>query len=351
MDVKLLFLSKNASIRDALIQISIGLRGAVVIVDDDKKMIGILTDGDIRRALLKGYSIEDEVTEIFQRKPVYGTVGMSKDQLEEILIKNAVKDIPIVNDENIVVDFIGIRDILIPSGKDNKVIIMAGGLGSRLKNLTEEIPKPMLKVGDAPILQHIIHNFKERGYFEFLISVNHKAEIIENYFQDGVIHGVRIEYLRENKRLGTGGGIGLAKDHITEPFFVINGDVLTNLNVSDMMEFHQKNEFAITIGIRKQSYQIPYGVVDIDTNEVKQIQEKPSVDYMINGGVYCLNPEVIDFIPNDEYFEITELINLLLENNLKVGAYLIEDYWMDIGQMNDYYKANDDYDIYFNSES
>ena len=351
MDVELLFLNKNATIRDALIQINIGLRGTVIVVDDEKKMIGILTDGDIRRALVKGYSLEDEITEIYESKPIYGMVGMSKDQIEEILIKKAVKDIPIVNEEHVVVDFVGIRDVLLPKGKENKVVIMAGGLGSRLKNLTEEIPKPMLKVGDAPILQHIIHNFKEKGFFEFLISVNHKANIIENYFQDGIIHGVKIEYLREEKRLGTGGGIGLAKEYVNEPFFVINGDVLTNLNVKDMMDFHLQNEFAITIGIRKQSYQIPYGVVDVDKDQVKKLQEKPNVDYMINGGVYCLNPEVIDFIPRDEYFEITELVNLLLENNMKVGAYLIEDYWMDIGHMNDYYKANDEYDIYFNSES
>ena len=339
-----LLLRRTCTIREALCQIDKGEKGTVVIVDKDMKLVGMLTDGDVRRALLKGALLEDKIENIIQYHPVFGTVDMSKDQIRDLFIKRAVKQIPIINKERVVTDLVEIRDILIPEGKKNIVLIMAGGLGTRLKDLTKEVPKPMLIVGDDPILHHIINNFRDNGYYDFLISVNHKAEIIENYFQDGAVHGVKIHYIREKKRLGTAGGIKEAEAFLDRPFFVINGDILTNLRAENMMAFHQENGFDITVGIRKDSYQIPYGVIEVDNSNITRINEKPTVDYMINSGIYCLNPSVIEFIPKDSYFEITELINICIENGLKIGGYEITEYWMDIGHLQDYHKANDDYE-------
>lgn len=336
----------ECSVKQALEILDLGARGVVLVVDKNKKLLGTITDGDIRRAILKGISLDSSIGEIVHYNPVYANIHMSREEIKDLIIKKAVKDIPIVNDENQLVDIISIKDILIPEGKENPVIIMAGGLGTRLKELTQEMPKPMLKVGQDPMLQHIINNFKQYGYNKIFISVNYKAEIIENYFQDGYAHGVKIEYIKEHKRLGTAGGIGIAREYLNAPFFVINGDIFTNLNVENMMKFHIENHFDITVGIRKHSFQIPYGVIKVKDNHINELKEKPIIDYFINAGVYCLSPNVLEYIPEDEYFEITDLINICIKNNKKVGSYEIKEYWMDIGRLEDYNKVNKDiYDL------
>jgi dTDP-glucose pyrophosphorylase len=345
-NVSRLFIYKNYSIRKTIEVIDSGARGIALLVDKCGKLIGTVTDGDIRRAILKGISLENSVENIVHYEPISVNKNIRREQIKDIFIKKAVKDIPIVDDDNRVIDLVTINDILIPKGKKNPVVIMAGGLGTRLRDLTKEIPKPMLKVGNDPILQHIINNFKQYGYNKILLSVNYKSEIIENYFQDGIAYGVKIEYIRENKRLGTAGGIKLAEDYLDEPFFVINGDIFTNLNVENMMEFHMKNNYDITIGTRKHSFQIPYGVVKTNGSNVVALEEKPTIEYLINGGVYCLNPDLIDFIPDNKYFEITDLIDICIKNGKKVGSYEIMDYWMDIGRIEDYNKVNKDlYDL------
>lgn len=332
----------DCTIREVLEKLNIGAKGIVLVVDENKKLIGTITDGDIRRALLKGTTIDDKINGIVHKNPVYVIEGTDKEKIKNIFIRRAVKQIPVVNEEGVVVDLIGINDILIPEGKENPVVIMAGGLGTRLKDLTKEIPKPMLMVGKEPILYHIINNFKQYGYNKIIITVNYKAEIIENYFQDGHAYGVRISYVREKERLGTAGGIKLAEEYLTKPFFVMNGDVFTNLNVDNMMKYHLDNEFDMTIAVKRYVYQIPYGIIKTNGNLVCSINEKPEIGYLINGGIYCLNPDLIEVIPKGQYYEITDLINFCIERGLKVGYYEIKDYWMDIGRIEDYYKVNDD---------
>lgn len=341
-----LLVNNGFSIRNTLQVLDNGAKGIVLLVDEHKKLLGTITDGDIRRAILKGISLDDSVEKVVHLMPVSVKQSMSREEIKDIFIKKAVKDIPIVDDSNKVVDLISINDILLPEGKKNPVIIMAGGLGTRLKDLTKEIPKPMLRVGQDPMLQHIINNFKQYGYNKILLSVNYKSEIIENYFQDGFAYGVKINYIKETKRLGTAGGIKLAKEYIDTPFFVINGDIFTNLNVENMMKFHTENNYDITVGTIRHSFQIPYGVIDTDDNNIKEVREKPVMEYLINGGVYCLKPDLINLIPDDKYFEITDLINICIKNGRKVGSFEIKDYWMDIGKIEDYNKINKDiYDL------
>ncbi|MFS8541204.1 MAG: nucleotidyltransferase family protein, partial [Tissierellales bacterium] len=328
-----ILISIDCTIREVLEKLDIGAKGIVLVVDRDKKLIGTITDGDVRRALLKGYSIDDNIDSIIHKNPICVLQGTDRQKIKDIFIKKAVKQIPVVNENGMVVDLIGINDILIPEGKENPVVIMAGGLGTRLKDLTKEVPKPMLKVGQDPILYHIINNFKRYGYNRFLISVNYKAKIIENYFQDGYAYGVKISYIREKERLGTAGGIKLAEEYLSKPFFVINGDIFTNLNVDNMMKYHLDNQFDMTIAVRKYVYQIPYGVIETKDNVVKNIKEKPEKEYLINGGIYCLNPEIVKLIPDGRYYEITDLINTCIYKGLKVGYYEIKEYWMDIGKI------------------
>lgn len=336
------FVLPDYTIRMVLEKLDKGGRGIVLAVDKDKRLIGTVTDGDIRRALLNGVTLNNSIKDIIHYNSVYVKTGTTREDIKDIFIKKAIKQLPIVDDFGRVLDLISINDILLPKGKENPVLIMAGGLGSRLKNLTKEVPKPMLKVGQDPILYHIINNFKQYGYNNILISVNYKSEIIENYFQNGYAYGVKIEYIKEKKRLGTAGSIYLAKDYLDKPFFVINGDIFTNLNVDNMMKFHLENGFHMTVGTKKYFYQIPYGVIQPKGNAVEKIVEKPEIEYLINGGIYCLNPEVIKYIPENKYFEITDLINICIDKGLNVGNYEIEEYWMDIGKIDDYNKVNDD---------
>lgn len=341
-DIIKLFVYKNYSIKQVLKVIDSGAKGIAIVVDEERQLLGTITDGDIRRALLSGITLEDNLEKIVHKNPVYITENMEKEEIKYLFIKKAVKEIPIVDDNKKVIDLVSIRDVLIPDGKENPVVIMAGGLGTRLKELTEEIPKPMLKVGQDPILHHIINNFKQYGYNNILMSVNYKGEIIENYFQDGVAYGVKIKYIKENKRLGTAGGIKLGEEYLNKPFFVINGDIFTNLNVENMMKFHKKNGFDMTIGVREYFFQIPYGVINANGKIVNGVKEKPTINYLISAGVYCLNTNVLEYIPKDTYFEITDLINICAEKGLKLGNYKIKEYWMDIGKIEDYNQVNED---------
>lgn len=339
-----LIVNKGFTLKDALRKMDEEALGILLVVDSDGKLFGTLTDGDLRRAILSGFSLEDTIEGSIHQNPVSAKNTMTRDEVKDIFIKKAIRHLPITDENDIPVDIITINDILLDKGKENPVIIMAGGLGTRLKDLTKEIPKPMLKIGQYPILHHIINNFKQYGYNRMFLSVNYKSEIIENYFQDGYAHGVKISYVKEHKRLGTGGGIRLTKDFMDKPFFVINGDIFTNLNFESMMEFHETNGFDITVGTRKHTYQIPYGVIDVSSSTITGLREKPELEYLINGGVYCLNPKVIQYIPEDEYFEITDLINLCINKGHKIGSYEIVDYWMDIGHINDYYRVNEEYE-------
>lgn len=337
-----ILIKKEYTIREAMKVLDLGAKGIVFVVDDNKRLIGSITDGDIRRAILKDVSLDSPIESIMNSNPISAKNTCTRDEIKDIFIRRAVRQIPILDKDDVVIDMVTINDILLPEGKENPVVIMAGGLGTRLKELTEEIPKPMLKVGNDPILHHIINNFKQYGYNKIFISVNYRAEVIENYFQDGYAYGVKIEYIKEEERLGTAGGISLARSCLDKPFFVINGDILTNLNVEDMMNFHIDGNYDITVGVRSHDFQIPYGIVKVNNSSIEGITEKPILNYYINGGIYCLNPEVVDIIPKGICYDITELIHSCINRGLRVGSYEIKDYWMDIGKIDDYNKANED---------
>lgn len=347
LDINKISINLNTSIIDTMKHIDMNGRGIVYVIDKDNKLIGTVTDGDIRRAIINGISLETTVDKIMNKNPIKAIINMDNDERKKLMIKKAIRELPLVNDKNELIDTISLNDFFIPKGKSNIVLIMAGGLGTRLKDLTKEVPKPMLNLADKPVLEHIIENFKLHGFNKFLLSVNYKQEIIESYFQDGLIHGCKINYIRESKRLGTAGAISLAKDYIEDDFFVSNGDVYSTVNFNDMMNFHKENENDITIlGIRKK-ISIPYGVLEYDKEKnILNINEKPNIDYIISGGIYCLNPKVIKFIPENTYFEITELIDICIHNKMKVKYYNNNDYWIDIGKMEDYNKAQSDiYDL------
>lgn len=346
-----IFINAEDSIKTALEVIDKGGRGIALILDEENRLIGTLTDGDIRRAILKGLSLDEPVKAVMNSNYVFVTRNYSRTLVTTIFQNRGIRQLPVLDDDMRVVDVIFYHEFFEEKAKENWALIMAGGLGTRLHPLTQEMPKPMLKVGAKPIIETIIEQLRSYGYKNIVLCLNYKADIIKSYFQDGANFGVNIKYVSERKRLGTAGAIRLAREYIDRPFFVLNGDILTKLNFDQFMQFHLKSGNTITIGTKKYEIQIPYGVVNLKDEKVIDLQEKPSSSYFISGGMYCLDPEAIDRIPEDEYFDITQLISGYLDRGEKVGSFPITEYWMDIGQIDDYHQANLDYGSMFRGET
>jgi dTDP-glucose pyrophosphorylase len=335
-------ISKNAPIREALTKISAGaLRIALVI--ENNLLLGTITDGDIRSALLDGLTLDDSIESLYNRNPIVCYENEDNELIIEKAIKKKIYQIPIVNRKNEIVGIEDINELLRPKIKKNTVIIMAGGMGTRLRPLTENTPKPMLKVGTKPILHTIIENFKKYGFLKFILCVNYKSDVIVNYFGDGSAFGIELEYVYEEERMGTAGALSLLNKHPKEAFFVMNGDLLTNINFEHLLDFHSKHHSIATMGVREYEYEIPYGVVNVEKDAIKSIVEKPRQNYYVNAGIYVLTPKIFDYIPKNQFFDMPSLFNLLIEENNRCSSYLIEDYWLDIGRIGDYEKANIEY--------
>jgi dTDP-glucose pyrophosphorylase len=306
---------------------------------ENNKLLGTLCISDIRRTLInRDISNSMPVTE-FMKKNFYYLLDnkeYSKEYLEKL---EKFGFIPVVNEQMEFIKFVNIKKLL---SKQNKVILMAGGLGSRLGELTKTIPKPMLKLGNKPILQIILEQFKKYHFYDFYISVNYKAEKIIEYFKDGKEFDVNIKYIKETKRLGTAGCLSLIKEEIKEPIILMNSDIICNIDFDKLLDFHKKNGFLVTIGAAKYSINIPYGVLIEENNILKMIEEKPTKSYLISGGVYVINPEVLKLIPHNEYFDMPMLLHKLIDTK-KVGIFSIENNWIDIGKIEDFLEIQTKY--------
>ncbi len=336
-------LNINSSIKEALNIIDKGAIRVAIVVDEQDKFLGLIADGDIRRALLKGYTLENSIENIYCSTPVTAKSSDSKDKIIQKAIKNQVYQIPILDEENYLVDIVNLSSLLSISTKRNRVILMAGGLGTRLRPLTEDTPKPMLKVGNKPILETIIKNFASHGFVNITISLNYKGDIIKDYFKDGSDFGVNIDYIEENTRLGTAGALSLLKEKPNEPFFVMNADLLTDVNFSHLLDFHSYANANATMCVREYDYQIPYGVVETNEDNITSIVEKPIKKFFVNAGIYILSPNIFEFIPSNEFFDMPTLFNILIEKQKKVLSFPIHEYWLDIGRMSDFEQAQNEY--------
>ncbi len=343
-----ILLTKDSTIKEALKVIETGAMKIALIVDKYGKFIGTLSDGDIRRGLISNLSLNDSIKDIIFCNPTVCKIGDTKEEILEVALEKKIYQIPIVDEHGKLVGVEEVNNLIKPSIKMNKVILMVGGLGSRLRPLTDNIPKPMLKVGNRPILETIILNFKKNGFSEIILCVSYKSEIIEKYFGDGSSFGVNIKYIHENKRMGTAGALSLIQETISEPFFVMNGDLLTNLNFEQMLKFHTEHSSIGTMAVREYDYQVPYGVVTIDiSNNIKNIEEKPIKNFFVSGGIYILEPILLKFIPTNQYFDMPTLFNKIIRNSLKCISFPIHEYWIDIGRLDEYEKANNEYNKVF----
>ncbi|MGH4125352.1 MAG: nucleotidyltransferase family protein [Clostridium sp.] len=337
----------DSTIKEAMVVIDKNLTGGALVVNENNKLVGTITDGDIRRAMLKGSSISDGIENTYFKNFKFVTEEHSKKKAKEYMLSNKIRQVPVIDKDKKLIDLYFLDDIISYEKKDNYVFILAGGLGTRLRPLTETVPKPMLTVGEKPILELIIEQFKEYGFRNFIVSLNYKGEIIEDYFKDGSEFGVKIEYIRETKKLGTAGSIALVKEKFTKPFIVINGDILTGIDFEKFLNHHIKNDFNITVGVRNYEINVPYGVLVTDNMIIESLEEKPTYKFNINGGVYVVNPEIVKYIKEDEVYNMTDLIEDAMNNDYTSGIYEITEYWKDIGQIEDYRNANRDIHKFF----
>ena len=336
-------LSLSSTIREAMQAIDRGAIKIALVVDGQDRLIGTVTDGDIRRGFLKGLGIENTIESIYFRKPTFCTVNDSRDAILQKALDKKVQQIPIVDHQGRVIRIEEIDELIRPKQKTNKVVIMAGGLGTRLRPLTHNTPKPMLHIGKKPILELIVENSKKSGFTKFVFCVNYLSHVIKDYFQDGSRWGVWIEYIEEDKPLGTAGALSLAKDNLYEPFLVMNGDLLTHLDFSVLLDFHQAEEAIATMGVREYEHQIPFGVVNIVDGIVQNIEEKPVQRHFISAGMYAFAPEALGYIPKDARLDMPCLFQILLQKNKKISSFLLHEYWLDIGRIQDFERANSEY--------
>lgn len=342
MNLQELVLYEDATIIEAMQQIDKNGKQFVAVINRQSQLVGSVTDGDIRRGILNGIDLKNSVKEIMNDTPYFSfrdSVEMYKNKLS----LNKLKQLPIVDQYKKVIDIYFLDSLDVHNDfKKNKVVLMVGGLGTRLRPLTNKIPKPMLKVGNKPILETIIEGFKQCGFVNFILCVNYKKEIIQSYFQDGKAFGVNIEYVEEKKRMGTAGSLSLL-NNLEEPFFVMNGDLLTQVNFQSLLDFHLETSSLATMCVREYEYQIPFGVIETDQHKLVSIKEKPVKKEYVNAGIYILNPEVLKMIPHDQFYDMPELFNDIIKNDESASVFPIREYWMDIGQIADFEQANKDY--------
>ncbi|MCG3714147.1 nucleotidyltransferase family protein [Arcobacter lacus] len=346
-NIKNIKLNINSSIKEALQIIDTGALQIALIVDVNDKLLGTLTDGDIRRGLLKGLDLNSSVESIVFKTPTIAKISNTKEEILKLALSKKLHQIPIVDDNGKILGIQEIEELIRPKEKINKVILMVGGLGTRLRPLTDNTPKPMLKVGNKPILQTIVEKFSEYGYTNIIMCVNYKSHIIQDYFGDGKEFGVSIEYILEEQRMGTAGALSLLSEKPTEPFFVMNGDLLTNINFEHLHNFHIFNNSMGTMCVREYDFQVPYGVVNIENSKILSIEEKPTHKFFVSAGIYMLSPEILEYIPQNQFYDMPTLFEKIISEKQNAISFPLREYWLDIGRIEEYKKANQEYDEVF----
>jgi len=342
-DWKTSLVSPDVSIRKAIHAIDQSGIQIALVTDGNGVLIGTVTDGDVRRALLKSISLDDPVSAIMNAHPTVAREHDSQASILSMMRKTTHRCIPVVDSTGKVVRIALLDKLIQPAEKANPVVIMAGGLGARLSPLTDECPKPMIKIGAKPILETILESLCEYGFRNFFFSVNYRSEMIKDYFADGSRWGVGIQYLQEPARLGTAGALSLLPKDINDPLIVMNGDILTRINFEQLLDFHLEHRASATMCVREYDVQIPFGVVKIEDQKIRSIEEKPIHRHFVNAGIYALEPEILDLIPGDTFIDMPSVFEKLVSKKMETAAFPIREYWLDIGQLEDLERARHEY--------
>ena len=334
----------SVSIKEAIQMMDQSVIKSVVIVDAERTVLGAVTDGDIRRGILKGVSLDNEVSMIMNTTPFCCEFGTERDTLVTEMNNRNILFIPLLKNNKVVSvsSLHGLRKNTVK--RRNPVFIMAGGFGSRLRPLTDNCPKPMLKLGDLPILEIIINRFIHFGFSDFYISTHYMPEKIVDYFGDGISRGVNISYVYEETPLGTGGALSLLPDSLPKdiPLIVVNGDILTKIDYVKFLTHHVENKADVTMAVREHVFQVPYGVVKGEGIEITHMDEKPTQKFFINTGMYIVEQSLYKTLPKNTYIDMPSAIELGISKSLKAIKFPIHEYWKDIGAMEDYLAAKED---------
>lgn len=349
IDLSSVCVRPGQSLREAMLCIDKNTKGIALVVDDERRLLFTITDGDLRRAVLQNLSLSMTVVAWASRRietgcthPVTAPLGTSPSELLHLMQADGLRHVPLLDDCGRVADLALLSELIAEKEFSLRAVVMAGGVGTRLRPLTEDLPKPMLPVGDRPVMEHIVDQLRRTGIREVSISTHYKSETIIRHFGDGQKYGVNISYVVEESPLGTAGALGLMAPP-TSTLLAMNGDILTQVNVHSMLAFHQDNRAIMTVGVRQYGFQVPYGVVELEGTEIRRLSEKPTLHYLVNAGVYLLEPAVYDYIVPRQKFDMTDLITRLLDDKQRVVSFPISEYWLDIGQHADYEKAQADF--------
>ncbi len=321
------------------------------LVHENGRLLGTVTDGDIRRGLLAGVTLTAPVSEVMNTKPITVSANASDASALRVMRQSAILYVPVVDESRQIVSLKTLKDLQPVSGASNPVMLMAGGLGTRLKPFTDDLPKPMLEVGGKPILETIVENFVEQGFTKLFISVNYKKEIIEEHFQDGAKWGAQISFVHEKQPMGTAGALSLLPEAPASPLIVMNGDLLTKVNFNHLVKFHEEHRAPATICVREYKFTVPYGVVDVDEHFLNAIEEKPVQKFFVNAGIYVVGPDAFSEVPRDQRFDMPDLFTKLMKKNQKPSVFPLREYWVDIGQLDDLTQARREFGGLFSSDS
>lgn len=345
--LKELFVRRSETIREIMVKLDRGAKGIVLMVDDQERLLATITDGDIRRAILANLDLKLPVQELFKlrreefRTPTTAPVGTPTEELLKLMQGRNVRQLPLLDADGRVADLVLLDELVPERNLPVQAVIMAGGFGTRLAPLTDNTPKPMLPIGGRPLMERTIERLKRAGIRNINITTHYLPEKITGYFGDGRRHGVNLNYVSEDRPLGTAGALGLVGD-TDEPLLVMNGDILTRVDFQEMLRFHRQRKADLTVAVRQYDVKVPYGVVESSGGRVVGLREKPQYDFLVNAGIYLLEPSVRRLIPPGERFNMTDLIEKLLEENRCVASFPIVEYWLDIGKHDDFQQAQED---------
>jgi dTDP-glucose pyrophosphorylase/predicted transcriptional regulator len=334
-----IFIQASASIHEAIKKMTINRLQICLVVNGENGLLGTVTDGDIRCGILKGLSLDNPVDEIMNSTPTVAGQFEERHQILNTMRLKKILQIPIVDEQGRVIGLETLNEILNPAEQENIVVLMAGGMGTRLKPLTNDCPKPMLSIGNKPILETIINNFVEFGFKRFYLSVNYMADMVTSYFGDGSRFGLDIRYIHEDQKMGTAGALGHLPVRPSSALLVMNADLITKINFNNLLSFHKQHSSRATMCVREYDFQVPYGVVQLEGNRFIGIEEKPVKRFFVNAGIYVLEPDVLDYVPSNTYFDMPQLFEHIALDHKNISVFPISEYWLDIGQMNDYMRA------------
>ena len=344
-DISTLCVTWGTNIRDAIAQMDVYGIGIVLVVDQERRLQGTITDGDVRRAVLADMDLDLPVDTLLARKasstnlqPITAPVDADQSTLLQTLQQHSIRHLPLVDQDHRVAALVTLDEYVPEEELPLQAVIMAGGLGTRLRPLTDQLPKPMLPVGDRPLMEIIIQQLRDANIKHVNVAVHHESDKITDHFGDGRDFGVEIVYVTEDRPLGTAGALGLMESQ-QETLLVINGDVLTQIDFRAMVAYHREHGAGLTVAVHRYDLQVPYGVIECEGPQVRRLAEKPEFKFLVNAGIYLLEPAAYNFIPNGQRYDMTDLIQHLLDQGQPVFAFPIREYWMDIGQHADLQQA------------